>query len=125
MSPLVLFVSGPYRDARGPWFIEQNIRQAEAVALELWQHGYATICPHKNTAMYDGAAPDDVWLEGDLLIVERCDALILAPGWERSSGTRGEIAHAEEHGIPRLEFGTVDFWRALEFVEPRYPRAHS
>ncbi len=32
----LLYVAGPYR-AKSEWQLEQNIRNAEAVALELWQ----------------------------------------------------------------------------------------
>jgi len=61
----VAYISGPYRAATVHGVVE-NIRRAERVALKYWQLGYAVICPHTNTALFDGAAPDDVWLAGDL-----------------------------------------------------------
>ena len=33
-------------------------------------------------------------------MLRRCDALLAIPGWERSSGTKAEIAFAEEQAIP-------------------------
>jgi hypothetical protein len=93
------YVAGPYRASTESGVV-QNIRNAEAVAVELWKMGYAVICPHKNTALFGGLAPDEVWLKGDLVMMRRCDLVVLAPGWQKSSGTRDEINDAGEHKIP-------------------------
>lgn len=97
---ILAYVGGPYRDPRGPWFIQANIRAAEAVALELWRMGVPTICPHKNTALFDGAADDAVWLRGDLEMLRRCDVLVLVPTWKTSRGTQAEVQFAQAHDIP-------------------------
>jgi hypothetical protein len=97
----VAYVAGPYRGGTIRGTVE-NIRSAEAVALELWRMGFAVICPHLNTCLFDGALPDSVWLEGDLAILARCDVVVLAPGWEASEGARAEAVRAEESGIPVL-----------------------
>lgn len=47
---------------------------------------------------------DRFWLEGTLELLRRCDAVLLVPGWEKSSGTRAEIEEAERLGIPVAEF---------------------
>lgn len=93
------YTAGPYR-AQNPRGIVENIRKAEAVALELWRLGFAVVCPHKNTSLFDGAAPDEVWLRGDLVIVERCDLVVMIPGWEKSSGSRAERERALDLNIP-------------------------
>lgn len=97
----VVYVAGPFR---GPdsWAIENNIRRAEALALEAWKLGAAVICPHTNTRFFQGAAPDHIWLDGDLAILEKCDAILLTPDWEQSSGARAECDHAKAHQIPVL-----------------------
>ena len=97
--PKVVYVAGPFR---GPdsWAIESNIRRAETLALEVWRHGAAAVCPHANTRFYQGAAPDSVWLDGDLAILAKCDALLMTPDWERSSGARAERDFARERNIP-------------------------
>lgn len=94
----VVYVAGPYR-APDNWQIEQNIRRAETLALEVWRLGAACICPHTNTRFYQGAAPDDVWLEGDLEILKRCDAILMTPDWRNSAGARGEHSFAIDHNI--------------------------
>lgn len=93
------YVAGPYRSRDGPYGIMQNIRAAERVALELWQRGFAVICPHKNAAFFDGAADDDVWLKGDLEMLSRCDMCVMVPGWEQSSGATAERMFALQHKI--------------------------
>jgi hypothetical protein len=95
----VIYVAGPFR---GPhhWAIAQNIRKAEELSLEVWRIGCAAVCPHLNTAHYQGVLPDDVWLYGDLAILARCDAMIVVPNWEHSKGTQGEIYEAERLEIP-------------------------
>lgn len=98
----VIYVAGPYR-SDSEWQVVQNIRNAEAVSLELWGLGYAVICPHKNTALFGGAHPDDVWLQGDLEILRRCDALYRLPAWESSAGTITEVELARTLGLPIID----------------------
>ena len=95
----VVYVAGPFR-AVNAWEVEENIRRAERLALEVWRLGAACVCPHTNTRFFQGAAPDEVWLEGDLEILRRCDAVILTEDWKRSSGARAEVKAAERLGIP-------------------------
>jgi hypothetical protein len=92
------YVAGPYR-ATTIHQVVKNIRSAEEVALRYWLKGYAVICPHKNTALLDGAAPDEVWLNGDLEILSRCDVIIMAPGWENSRGACAELDFALDRGL--------------------------
>jgi hypothetical protein len=95
----VVYVAGPFR---GPsaWDIECNIRRAETLALEVWRLGAAALCPHCNTRFFQNAAPDEVWLKGDLELLRRCDAIIVTEDWERSSGARAEVDFAVKHSIP-------------------------
>ena len=95
----VVYIAGPFR-GKSSWDIEQNIRRAEELALEVWRAGAACICPHTNTRFFQNAAPDEVWLDGDIAIMLRCDALLLTDDWERSSGARAEVACAEQANLP-------------------------
>jgi len=98
----VIYIAGPYR---GPtnWAIEQNIRRAEELALEVWKLGHAAICPHANTRFFQGELPDENWLDGDLEIMRRCDAVLLTEDWEKSFGAREEFIHAIEIGVRVFE----------------------
>lgn len=95
----VIYIAGPFR---GPsaWAIEQNIRAAEGLALEVWRLGAAALCPHTNTRFFQNAAPDDVWLSGDLEMLRRCDAILTTADWQRSVGAVAEVAEAQRHTIP-------------------------
>jgi hypothetical protein len=94
----VIYISGKYRDARGEYYVGQNIIAAENAAIQVWKLGGAAICPHKNTSFLGGVCPDDVWLEGDLELVCRSDALWMIDGWEESEGARAERIKALLHG---------------------------
>jgi len=60
----------------------------------------AVYCPHSNTAHFQGAAPDEVWLEGHLEWLRLADVVVVLVGGERSSGTVAEVQEALRLGIP-------------------------
>lgn len=101
MKPVV-YIAGPFRSKQpgNEWEREQNIRRAEWLALEVWKAGYACICPHANTRNFQGALPDDVWLDGDIAILLKCDAVLMTPDWGDSVGACQEREFAREAGIP-------------------------
>jgi hypothetical protein len=101
----VIYVAGPFRSAnsdgtQNAWGIQLNIMAAMALALEVWRLGHAAICPHANTMFYQGAAADHLWLDGDLEILRRCDAVLVTTDWKRSSGARAEVEQARQAGQP-------------------------
>jgi hypothetical protein len=91
----VAFICGPYR-ADTIHGIVQNIRKAEYYAKKYWQKGYCVICPHKNTALFDGVCQNAVWLNGAKELLSRADILVLIPGWQNSSGSMDEWKLAKE-----------------------------
>jgi len=95
----VVFISGPFRSTSA-WGIECNIREAEKMALCVWEMGAAALCPHTNTRFFQGALPDEIWLLGDLALLSKCDAVLLLPAWHGSEGARAEKEYAERMGIP-------------------------
>ena len=110
----VVYVAGPFRGPNA-WEIEQNIRRAEELGLAVWRMGAAAVIPHCNTRFFQGAAPDEVWLKGDIEILKRCDAVILTEDWQRSSGARGEREFALRQGIPTF-YTLADLKEWLEEV---------
>lgn len=116
--PRVIYVAGPFRSPTH-WGIVENVRRAEAAALEVWKRGAIALCPHLNTANFQGALPDGAWLYGTLELMRRCDAVVLVEGWESSSGTMTEIAEAETLGIPVLSsLDQLDKWLSPAGVSP-------
>ncbi len=98
----VIYIAGPFRGPNA-WEIERNIRRAEEIALACWRLGAAVICPHANTRFFTGAAPDEVWLEGDMELLKRSDAVMLTENWSRSSGATAEREEARRFGLPVFE----------------------
>jgi hypothetical protein len=113
------YVAGPFR-APNCWLQEKNIRVAEELALNVWQCGAACISPHCNTRYFQGACLDDLWLEGDLEILRRCDFVIMAENWEKSTGAIRERNEAISLGIP-VFYSLVTMIRWLELNESIAP----
>lgn len=96
----LIYIAGAFRGPT-PWDVEQNIRKAEAFALEVARMGAMPVCPHTMFRFFNGQLDDRFWLDGTLALLERCDAIALVPGsWERSTGTRGEIERAIDLDMP-------------------------
>jgi hypothetical protein len=85
----VVFISGPYRGD-----VQSNIQKAKDVSIKLWQQGYIVICPHLNTANFDGLCSDQVWLDGDMEIMRRCDIVYFLKAWRESAGALKEYSEA-------------------------------
>ena len=97
------YLAAPYR-ADTIHGVVSNIRKAEEDAITLWQMGFAVLCPQKNSALLDGLLPDDVWLEGALEMLSRCDLAVFAGEWRRSEGCLVEYERAGELEISRYDF---------------------
>jgi len=101
MTMEVAYVIGPYRSGDNLHGIKKNIDNAEAIALELWGLGFAVICPHKNTAFFDGATENyNIWLEGGIELLKRSDFAVTVKGWENSKGSVNEVNLCKENKIP-------------------------
>ncbi|MGA4442563.1 DUF1937 family protein [Ectopseudomonas hydrolytica] len=117
MQPLI-YVAGPYRAATRD-AIARNIDAARQIGISAAALGWFPVIPHANTAHMELDLPDlgdEFWLRGTLEMMERCDAVVLVPGWEHSAGTKGEIARADALRIP--VFRTLDALpTACAFIE--------
>lgn len=84
------FIAGPFR-ADTPWQVAENIRAAERVGLEVAKLGGFPIIPHANSHLFLGQfSEEDFWLPGYQELLDRCDCLVLIPGWEASAGVKAE-----------------------------------
>ena len=96
----VIYVAGKYR-AQTEWELVENIRLAELAARRLWEEGWSVICPHKNTAHFGGLFEDEdkdyqTWIEGDLELLRRSDAIYLLRNWQTSNGAKRELELAQK-----------------------------
>lgn len=95
----IVYIAGPFR---GPtaWAIAENIRKAERWGECVTRYGHMPLIPHANTAHFHGLKDDQFWLDGTMELLRRCDAVLMIPDWEKSSGARAEKAEAERLKIP-------------------------
>jgi hypothetical protein len=112
----VIYVAGKYNDERGEWYVECNIREAERAAQFIWINGGVAICPHLNTKMFGGLCSYETWIQGDLEILSRCDAIYMLPNWIASEGAKQELEFAMKHNIPVL-YDNKDLLQFLGVIE--------
>lgn len=112
---MLIYTAGPYTGDT-----EKNIAEARRWAIKLWEAGHAVICPHLNTANMekDCKASYEDYIAGDLKMVQRCDAIFMLPGWEKSKGANTEFQYALEHGIPIYNFPDIP---PLHPTEVKFP----
>jgi len=113
----LVYIAGKFR---GPtaWDIEQNIRRAEWVGMEVARLGAAPLIPHANTRFFHGTLTDEFWLAATLEMLDRCDAVQLVQGWPESKGTLAEIERARARGIPVFAVGgDLEAWLKSAEVE--------
>ena len=119
----IVYIAGKYRSRWGIIGRAINIWKARQAAIKMWKLGYTTICPHLNTAFFDGKAPDEIWLEGDLKILAKCHIVYMLKGWQNSTGAREEWREATERGLTVIfedESESVDKWGMPDWdkIEP-------
>jgi hypothetical protein len=91
---MIAYVAGPYRNS--PDGIDRAVRFSKV----LWGRGIPTICPHANSLNFEHDIPnDDIFLDGYLDILRKCDEIYILPGWKTSVGTLGELKLARELGL--------------------------
>jgi len=95
----VVYVAGPFRGAT-PWDVEQNVRRAEAAALEVWKAGATALCLHANTRHFDKLCADELWISGTQELLARCDAIYMTGDWPSSRGSVAELRSALLKGMP-------------------------
>lgn len=95
----VVYIAGPFR---GPteWDVAKNIHEAAKFAYAVAELNAMPLCPHLNTAPFNGTFTARFWLEGTLELMRKCDAVLLMPTWNRSEGARAEKEEATRIGIP-------------------------
>lgn len=98
----VIYISGPYRGAT-PFDVHRNILKAAEISIKVWEIGAVALCPHLNTYLFEFYAKhidNNTWINGDIELVKRCNAVLAIDGWEYSEGSQQEIDVAFEHRIP-------------------------
>jgi len=112
----VVYLAGPYR-APTEWKLRKNIEKSADKAMDIWKLNrdgakrVIPVAPCLNSAFFGGELPDELYLDADLALLLRCDAITVADGWENSKGVLAEIKFAEDNGIPVLySVEELDAW---------------
>ena len=98
----ICYISGKYRSPYGVIGRIINILKARRVAKKLWKEYDAVICPHLNTALFDGVVSDDKFLKGDIEILNRLhkkDTIFMLNNWHKSKGAVLEFTVATRRGL--------------------------
>jgi hypothetical protein len=88
------YVAGPF-SASTRAGVDQNIRRAVDLGVEVAKLGAYPVIPHANTAdpRFEHVQPYEFWIDATMAMLRPCEALITVAGWEASSGARGEVAY--------------------------------
>lgn len=109
---VTVFVVGPYFGSGDFNEIDDNIRRAECAAIALANKGLFPVTPHLNSRHFQAKAEapgsETFWRSGyrQLIRSNAIQALLVLPGWEKSSGSRAEIETAAR--IKKRVFFTDD-----------------
>ena len=97
----IVYVIGPYRPNKEFPSTEYNIERAKQVAIKICQSGNIVLCPHTNTGGFEHQVENEqFFIDGTKMLLEKCDAAVVLPGWELSVGSIGEIILAAQKRIP-------------------------
>lgn len=97
-----VYIIGPFT-APTSWEVEQNVRAAEELALEVAKLGAFPVCPHTNTRFFHGQCDAGFWYDGTMELLKRtADAVILVDqgNFTDSEGSEREIKFCQAQGIP-------------------------
>ena len=108
---LLVYIIGAYSGDT-----KANIAKAEAASIALIRAGYHVFTPHKNTAgyeKYEGSMMNmnnplphviswNTWIEMDLHILSKCDAIFIMDNAKDSHGSKIEIEFAKSRNIPEV-----------------------
>ena len=94
----VIYISGPYAGDT-----EKNCRTVEEYAIKVWNMGFTALCPHLNTRNFEkkGCTCEYAdYIAGDVVLIWRCDGILMLPEWKKSSGAHIEHEEARQINIP-------------------------
>lgn len=115
----LIYVAGAIA-ADTAWEREQNIRVAEVLALDIAKMGFAVFCPHSQTRYYDGELSHDEWMERDLEVLSRCNAIFMCSNWRGSKGAMAEHEWARVRGM-KILYGLGE---VAAYLKEPYPNDH-
>lgn len=116
MDKLVIYISGPYT-GKTPEETIANVVEAEAMGVEVMKLGCVPLVPHTMTREWDRFGFSwEQFIEVDLELLSRCDAILMLPRWRDSKGAVIEHDSAKAEAIP-IFYDLNDLRVAFEMSE--------
>lgn len=116
-----IYIAGRFRGPDNA-SIDWNIQVAAAFRAPIARLGGYPVCVHiaEGLAMHDIQQENNgqFWLEATMVELKTCDAVVVVPGFETSSGTRAEIKTAMLMNMPV-------FYADFEMTDDGYPEVSS
>ncbi len=109
---MFVYIAGPYT-ATTYAEVDTNIVTARKWAAALATHNIPFVCPHLNSAHFEVITPkvtQEQWLRMYLEILKCAAAILLLPGWRKSSGTMAEIASTKLPKFTTTEVNKLVAW---------------
>jgi hypothetical protein len=98
-APKLIYIAGPYSAATTDE-IEINCQNAWRRGRDAALAGGFPVVPHMSSMHLHDRCSLQFWLDGTMLLMRACDAVLLIKGWERSFGTKREVLDALDRGLP-------------------------
>lgn len=100
---MLWYLASPYTDD-DPAVMQRRFEQTCQVAARLMRDGLHILSPIAHShpiARYRLPKDWEYWQELDMLLLSRCDGLIILTldGWEESRGVTAEFEYAAQHGM--------------------------
>ena len=120
-----LYIAGPMRG----YYPQYNFSAFDEAAHKLRKLGHHVYSP----AEMDRAAGFNEWcdeateefvqeaMRRNLAAIDKCDAIVLLPGWESSEGTAEEIAYGRNVGVKSIEVDDITGYNDAGFATPDKP----
>lgn len=108
----LLYIAAPYR-ADTIVKLQHNIHEARKMAQYYWSKGYVVICPHLNSANFDGLIPDKSFMSGTKLMLSKCTHVAFHPKWSNSAGCVDEQMYSVRN---KLTIYYTDMEKVNKFI---------
>jgi len=116
---LRVFIAGPY-NADNVLSVLGNMRRGMEMSVKVLKAGMSPFCPwlDYHFSLIDDSLTIQDYYNYSIAWVEGSEALLVLEGWESSVGTKGEIARAEELGIPVFySFRALLKWQKMRSID--------